>query len=588
MVAAKGESLTSSLEDQPGHGSGSERIACFQGGEPLSLAEEATSTLAWEETPMSDIPNGLTRLAGSERHLPAHVRRIKPADPHERIEVSVYLRDPAGDSEPGGQLDLHASQPGQQMSREEYLARHSARLEDVARVEDFAHAHQLEVLAVDRPARRLVLGGTVAQFSAAFSTELHHYEHEGQTFRGRSGYLHIPRELESVIVGVFGLDDRPQAQPHLRFASAPSGGHTPVSTRAASYTPLQIARLYDMPTGLNGSGQCIALIELGGGYNEQDLATYFQQLGVAQPQVVSISVDGGENSPTGDPNSADGEVALDIEIAGAIAPGARIAVYFAPNTDRGFLDAITQAVHDTTNAPAVISISWGAPEASWTGQAMTTMNQAFQAAASLGITVCVAAGDNGSSDGVNDQKAHVDFPASSPYVLGCGGTRLEVQGTQVTGEVVWNETAAGDGATGGGISDVFPLPSWQANAHVPPSINDHHQGRGVPDVAGNADPQTGYQIYVDSQSTAVGGTSAVAPLWAGLIALLNQRRGQPVGYLNPFLYQHYTQLAQQKALRDVTSGNNGGYAAGPGWDACTGLGTPDGALLLQALLSSAS
>jgi kumamolisin len=535
---------------------------------------------------MPEVPHGFTRLAGSERRLPAHARWVKPADPHERIEVSVYLRDPA-EGMLSGQIDAHASQPGQQVSREEYIARHSASPEDVAKVEQFAHAHHLTVLSVDLAARRLVLGGTVAQFSAAFATELHHYEHEGQVFRGRSGYLHIPRELEHIVVGVFGLDDRPQAQPHLRFASAPSGS-APVGTKTAGYTPPQLAQLYDFPAGLNGSGQCIALIELGGGYNDQDLATYFQQLGIAQPRVVSVSVDGGQNSPTGDPNSADGEVALDIEVVGAIAPAARIAVYFAPNSDRGFLDAINQAIHDTTNNPSVISISWGGPESSWTSQAMTSMDQAFQAAASLGITVCVAAGDNGSSDGVNDQKAHVDFPASSPYVLGCGGTRLDASGSQVTSEVVWNESAAGDGATGGGVSDVFPLPSWQANAQVPPSINDQHKGRGVPDVAGDADPQTGYQVYVDGQSAPIGGTSAVAPLWAGLIALLNQKRGRAVGYLNPFLYQNYTQLARSKALRDVTSGNNGGYSAGPGWDACTGLGTPDGALLLQALLGSSS
>ncbi|MBX5449935.1 S53 family peptidase [Thermogemmatispora sp.] len=535
---------------------------------------------------MPEIPDGFTRLTGSERHLPAQARRIRSADPNERIEVSIYLRDPAGETL-ASELERQTNQPGPQMSRNEYMARHSASAEDVERVEAFAQAHQLQVLAVDRAARRLVLGGTVAQFCAAFATELHQYEYEGETFRGRSGYLHVPRELEQVIVGVFGLDDRPQAQPHLRFAPTPGTGAL-VSTSTVSYTPLEVAQLYDFPRDLTGSGQCIALIELGGGYSGQDLAAYFQQLGLKTPEVVSVSVDGGENRPTGDPNSADGEVALDIEIAGAVAPGARIAVYFAPNTDRGFLDAITQAIHDTTNAPSVISISWGAPEASWTRQAMTAMNQAFQAAASLGITVCVASGDNGASDGLQDHKAHVDFPASSPYVLGCGGTRLETSAGQVTREVAWNETAEGGGATGGGISDVFPLPPWQQEVSVPPSINDQHQGRGVPDVAGNADPQTGYQILVDGQSTSVGGTSAVAPLWAGLIALLNQRRGQPVGYLNPFLYQHYRQLLQQKALRDVTSGDNGGYAAGPGWDACTGLGTPDGALLVQALLTSSS
>lgn len=526
---------------------------------------------------MADTPHqGMKRLAGSERTLPPHARWLAPADPHQRIEVSVYLRDPAAD-EIGGQSGIHAQQPGPQLSRADYIARHSASPEDLARIEKFAHEHHLHVIEVNPASRKVVLEGTVSHFSAAFATELHHYERNGQRFRGRSGYLHVPDEIEALINGVFGLDDRQQAQPHFRVAKAPS--------RPDGYTPPQLGQLYDFPSGLDGSGECVALIELGGGYNDADLTTYFQQLGIAKPQVISIGVDGGTNSP-GDPNGADGEVALDIEVVGGVAPGAKIAVYFAPNTDRGFLDAITQAIHDTTNNPSVISISWGGPEASWTSQAVNTMDQAFQTAASLGITVCVAAGDNGSGDGVNDNKAHVDFPASSPNVLGCGGTRLDASGSQVTGEVVWNETASGEGATGGGVSDFFPLPNWQTNAQVPPSVNDQHAGRGVPDVAGDADPMTGYQVYFDGQSVPIGGTSAVAPLWAGLIALINQKRGKAVGYLNPYLYQNYQQLAQNKALRDVTSGNNGSYTAGTGWDACTGLGSPDGALLLQALLAA--
>jgi kumamolisin len=527
-------------------------------------------------------PQGFTRLAGSERTLPAHTRWIEPVDPHQHIEVSVYLRDPAA-GELAESTDAHAQQPGQQLSRAEYIARHSATPEDLARIEQFAHQHHLSVTEVNPASRKVVLAGTVGHMSAAFATELHHYEHNGQRFRGRSGYLHVPNEVDQVIEGVFGLDNRPQAQPHLRVAK-PVG--TP-QARPNGYTPPQLAQLYDFPTGVDGTGECVALIELGGGYNEQDLTTFFQQLGIAKPQVISVGVDGGKNSP-GDPNGADGEVALDIEVVGGVAPGTRIAVYFAPNTDRGFIDAITQAVHDTTNNPSVISISWGSPEVNWTSQAMTTMDQAFQTAAALGITVCVAAGDNGSSDGVSDQKAHVDFPASSPNALGCGGTRLDAASGTVSDEVVWNETANGEGATGGGISDTFPLPSWQANAKIPPSINDQHVGRGVPDVAGDADPQTGYQVYFDGQSTPIGGTSAVAPLWAGLIALINQKRGKAVGYLNPYLYQNYQQLAQSKALRDVTSGNNGGYSASSGWDACTGLGSPDGAQLLQALLASQS
>ncbi len=526
-------------------------------------------------------PQGFKPLKSSGKSLPTNARQIGSVDPLERIEVSVYLRAP-NEANPAGESSAHVQQPGQRMSRAEYVASYGAGADDLAKVTAFARNHALTVVETDAARRKVVLAGTANAMMEAFATKLHRYEYEGRTFRGRAGYLHVPDELDQVVVGVFGLDDRPQAHPHVRFYTQ-SGVIPAAGTTATSYTPPQVAQLYDFPTGVDGKGECVALIELGGGYNNQDLSTYFQQLGVSMPQVVSVSVDGGKNSPAGDPNSADGEVALDIEVVGSIAPGARIAVYFAPNTDRGFLDAITQAIHDTTNAPSVISISWGGPEASWTAQAMQAMDQAFQAAAALGVTVCCASGDNGSGDGVNDQKAHVDFPSSSPYALACGGTRLLGTGGKVTGETVWNDAASNGGATGGGISDQFGLPTWQANVNVPPSVNNQHVGRGVPDVAGDADPQTGYQVYVDGQSTPIGGTSAVAPLWAGLIALVNQKRGKAVGYLNPFLYQNYQQLAQSKALRDVTMGNNGSYKAGPGWDACTGLGTPDGALLFTAL-----
>ncbi|MGS0757575.1 S53 family peptidase, partial [Roseateles sp. GG27B] len=205
-----------------------------------------------------------------------------------------------------------------------------------------------------------------------------------------------------------------------------------------------------------------------------------------------------------------------------------IAVYFAPNTNQGFLDAITTAVHDSVNKPSVISISWGSAEANWSAQGMTQFDQAFQAAAAMGVTVCCAAGDSGSSDSVADGKAHVDFPASSPFALGCGGTRLTASGQTISSEVVWNANPTSS-ATGGGVSAFFGLPSYQANAHVP-TINGAG-GRGVPDVAGDADPASGYQVRVDGQNLVFGGTSAVAPLWAGLIALMNQKLGHPVGFL---------------------------------------------------------
>jgi len=286
---------------------------------------------------------------------------------------------------------------------------------------------------------------------------------------------------------------------------------------------------------------------------------------------LAVSVDHGRNHPTGDPNGPDGEVMLDIEVAGAIAPGAKIAVYFAPNTDAGFLDAITTAIHDTRNRPSVISISWGGPESSWTQQSMTAFDQAFQAAAAMGITVCAASGDNGSSDGVTDGADHVDFPASSPFCLACGGTNLQASGASISSETVWNDGANG-GAGGGGVSSFFALPSWQNGLTVTKSGGGATPlaNRGVPDVSGDADPQTGYDVRVDGHNAVFGGTSAVAPLWAGLIARINSAKGNPVGYINAQLYQN------PAALNDITQGNNGDFSAAKGWDACTGLGSPDG------------
>jgi kumamolisin len=282
---------------------------------------------------------------------------------------------------------------------------------------------------------------------------------------------------------------------------------------------------------------------------------------------------------------------LDIEVAGALAPGAEIVVYFAPNTDAGFLDAVSTAAHaDPT--PAAISISWGQSEDQWTAQARTAFDEALQDAAALGVTTTAAAGDDGSGDRVGDGRAHVDFPASSPHALACGGTRLEADAAtgQVRSEVVWNN-GAGGGATGGGVSAVFPLPSWQAGVGVPSgeagadaggSANGPG-GRGVPDVSAVADPQTGYRIRVDGTDLVIGGTSAVSPLWAALVARIVQSTGRPLGLVQPRLYDSLRAGQVGPGFRDITTGDNGAYTASSGWDACTGLGVPRGTALLAAL-----
>lgn len=518
-------------------------------------------------------------IPGSERHALEGARAVGPARPDERIEATLRLRGKTPVAQAlaagGAADDTHPAQR-RYLTREQFAASHGADSKDLESIAAFAQAHHLTVVESDAGRRTVVLSGTTLSMNDAFGVSLQQYEHAGGTYRGRTGSVSVPGDLAGVVEGVFGLDDRPAAEPHFQRYEPPLGVR---SVAAQSFTPPALATLYDFPAGADGSGQCIGIIELGGGYKPADLSAYFTSLGIANPRVKAVLVDHAKNLPT-NANSADSEVMLDIEVAGAIAPKAAVVVYFTPNTTAGFLDAITTAVHDSVNKPSVISISWGSAETNWTTQAMTQYDQAFQAAAAMGVTICVAAGDNGSADGVADGQPHVDFPASSPNVLACGGTKLVASSaTAISSETVWNEGAT-TSATGGGVSNFFALPAYQAKAGVPASAGTGGKpGRGVPDVAGDADPATGYEVRVDGQTFVIGGTSAVAPLWAGLVALMNQKLGHPVGFLNPMLYGSLA----GKGTHDITSGNNGSYSANVGWDPCTGWGSPDGAKLLNAL-----
>ncbi|HEY4355350.1 MAG TPA: S53 family peptidase [Acidobacteriaceae bacterium] len=467
--------------------------------------------------------------------------------------------------------------PNHRMSREEFEDKHGADPASLAAVRAFAAEFHLKVEKqphTDDHYRTLHLTGSHEEMEKAFGVTLTNLETGDGALRVRQGPLYLPEELAGHVVAVLGLDNRPQAKPHSRTAVPHAG--------SVSYTPVQVAALYGFPAGAKATGQTIAILELGGGYRAADLTAYFKTLNLPAPTVTTVSVDKGANKP-GNANGADGEVMLDIEVCAAVAPGAKIVVYFAPNTDQGFIDAISTAIHDTTNKPQILSISWGGPESTWTTQSLNALDAACQSAAALGVTITVAAGDDGSTDGVTGKTNHVDFPASSPHVLACGGTKLSGSGSAITGEVVWNELSSNEGATGGGVSAFFALPTWQSDAKVPKPTGTTG-GRGVPDVAGDADPNSGYTIRVDGQTSTIGGTSAVAPLWAGLIALANAQNKNSAGFINPAIYA----TAGKAAFRDITSGNNGGFTAAAGWDACTGLGSPNGAKIIQLLATPAA
>jgi kumamolisin len=524
---------------------------------------------------MPDESGSVVRLPGSERAPLAGVTPAGPLDESARAEVTLVLRRRA---------ELPDDAPV--LTPAELAERYGADPADVERVRAVLAGRGLEVTAVHAGSRRVKVAGTVGDLARTFGTTVRLVTSPDPSGRGtvthryREGPLYLPAELGGIVVAVLGLDTRPQARPHLRSRAAAAAG--------TSYRPDQVADLYGFPAGTTGAGQTVAVIELGGGFSGSDLDAYFGGLGLPVPSVTAVGVDGAANAPGSDPGGADVEVALDIEVIGAVAPGAAQVVYFAPNSgDQGFVDAISDAAH-ATPVPVAISVSWGQSEDSWTAQGRAAMDAAMADAAALGSTVCAAAGDNGSSDGVGDGQPHCDFPASSPHALGCGGTRLSADPATgvISSEVVWNETAAGGGAGGGGVSDQFARPSWQASAGVPPRAGGTAAGgggRGVPDVAGNADPATGYQILSDGTAQVVGGTSAVAPLWAALIARLAEAAGTRFGLIQPALYAGVSPGADVPGFRDITSGSNGAYAAGPGWDACTGLGSPDGTALLARL-----
>jgi kumamolisin len=514
----------------------------------------------------------LRPLPGSERAPAAGLvgAASAPVPSDERVEVTLVLRrraSAAGSGPDPTQGTLTAA---------ELADRFGADPTDVDLVRRTLGDLGVDILDVDLTGRRVRAAGSAALLSRVFGTDLQQMSSTGPagepvSHRHRTGGLSVPGALDGVVTAVLGLDDRPQSRAHFRL--------TPAAAGSTSYTPVQLGAIYDFPDGLDGAGQSVAIIELGGGFEQSDLDTYFQGLGLSGVSVRAVGVDGATNVPGQDPQGADGEVMLDIEVVGALVPKADVVVYFAPNTDAGFLDAVTSAAQ-ASPAPVAMSISWGQSEDQWTAQARTAMDGALADAAALGVTVTAASGDNGSADGESGG-AHVDFPSSSPHVLACGGTSLRADPTSgaVQSETVWNDGSSG-GATGGGVSDAFPLPDWQQDAGVP--TKDGSTGRGVPDVAGDADPQTGYQVRIDGSDLVIGGTSAVAPLWAALVARLAQSAGRPLGLLQPVLYGGTTGSGSVAAgFRDITSGDNGDYSAAAGWDACTGLGVPQGQALLD-------
>lgn len=544
-----------------------------------------------------EIPENYKRLEGSELHPSENAKLIGPADDNEVFSVTVILRRRTdGNGIPD--FDFFAKTPPKERPRlneQDFAERYGADPEDIKKVVAFAEQSGLKIIDTHLGKRSVILSGTVKQMSNAFAVSLNMYEHQvtikrntdpvTETYRGRDGFIYVPEELSAIIIGVFGLDNRRMTKQNS--ADPPNTGPIPTST---------IKQLYNFPTN-SASGQTIAIFSAAG-YKSSDISLSF---GGNPPIVTDISIDASNN---GNPLTDYGETTQDICISGLAAPGANIAVYFTIGGESGWVDLLNRVIHPNPGDPvcSVFSSSFyiaNADDASYISPSfISAVSAVFQDAAIQGVTICIACGDTGSESKIPDGKTHVQYPGSDPWVLSVGGTTIgNVSGSNYD-EWVWNDIytppppySPEEVATGGGISDHFPLPSYQNSAGVPVSLNDGHVGRGVPDVAGNASFNAPYSgLYMDGNPFSGSGTSASSPLWAGLVATMNAAIGTNIGFMNPIIYQLgssvFNDILPNPGAADNGVNGTPGYPAGAGWDACTGWGSPNGVVLLDAIIST--
>jgi len=551
----------------------------------------------------------VTLRSGAPFHPPGAAPADRRANLQERIHVTVVVRSRCSEARAVASVQEIAAQLPRErklLSPEEFKRLHGAAPGDLALVESFARDHGLRVVETSAARCCVVLSGSLAALGKAFRIRFAYYQDEQGVYRTHEGAIQLPADVAGGVEAVFGIDDRPLLGRHLAASTAQPLRRT---------DPREVARAYRFPARANGKGQRVAIIELGGGFRHSDLDAYFALRKLTKPRVAVRSIDGQKNNPSppslvrtvlknlglidvkalaarSGPQaparrqeneiSADEamwamwtiETTMDIQLIGTVANRADVVVYFAPGTAHGQYHAFTAALHGSQN-PSVISCSFGSCESELPPAFLRVMNRVFRTAALKGVTICFSSGDKG--DDAKNGKPRVHFPASSPYVLACGGTHLD-SSKKSRQETVWEEPDIPSLKSGGGVSGFFREPDWQSSAQVKKKTG--RTGRGVPDVAGKADLKTGYGIVVGKNYVPMGGTSAAAPMWAGLVALLNQKLGTRVGYLTPLLYGRRL----RGATRDILRGSNGQfYKAAPGWDPCTGWGSPKGTQLVAAL-----
>ncbi len=530
-------------------------------------------------------------LPGSKRGKDPLAKKIADVDPKEKIVVTIGLSGP--------ELPSADEYVGQTLTPAELAEKYGAKKADADKVARSLRKFGLKVDSVSLETRSMQVSGTAKAMEAAFKPQLAIMRsvRDGE-YRGRQGALQIPADVKGLVTGVFGLDQRRMAR--RKSAAAAAAGS---ASALAPLSPEDLEQRYNFPSG-TAAGQSIVIAEFGGGYFSEDTAAYCNKFQRAVPNVVAVSVDAPAFTmqqalalPATQRRQVLGdavEVMMDVQIIAGLCSKANISVYFSTFDQRGWVDLLNKVI---AARPVALSCSWGLAEddPSWSTNAIDAIDDRLNAARLLGITTCISSGDDGSGDQIDDGKAHIDFPSSSPNALCVGGTMLTKSGTNVR-EVTWwqspGQRAGGGGATGGGVSDVFPRPSWQ-NVRVKSLNSGSIDGRVAPDIAALSGPPFFDLIFLGKDAPN-GGTSASAPLWAALIARVaaNLPAAKQQRYLTPLLYQNGSggQPVGKVSMRDITSGNNTsnpdpgkGYKAGPGFDAVTGWGVPDGVKLQNAL-----
>jgi kumamolisin len=527
-------------------------------------------------------------LQGSEHPQPKGFKKLQATDPTQVLTVTLMLRRHQGHTQVKPEEVI--ARPSSRPTREAFTKARGAAQSEIDAVVNFAKEAGLQVVDADAARRSVIVHGSAAAISKAFAVQLNNYEYARGTYRSHDGPVNVPASIADYVQAVVGLTNREVEAKHWSATSAVQQRAQADPPNTVALTPAQVANLYNFPAG-DGANQTIGLYEMkigrtAAGYSKSDIEGTMKALGnLPMPNIIDVPVDGEKNS-----GKSDGETGLDITVAAAIAPKATIAVYFAGAQVQNMIHALQMMILPKAGepTPSIISISYGwgpddpgTPNFSPSEYAQFT--SIFEDASTNKITVFVSSGDSGAYVESTTQ-AQTSYPASDIWVTACGGTTIgNINGSSFD-EWVWND----DGATGGGVSARFAVPQYQAAAAIPKRTGTGTAGRGVPDIAGNASPYSGYpQVLNGKPPQPIGGTSAVAPLYAGLMARINSNLGSPAGFLNTTLYSlpaaAFRHIAGPPGPANNSFNGVTGYPAGAGWNACTGLGSVNGQALQAAL-----